>query len=355
VMRTRGREPEPRRRPRHRARRSGQSMVEFALILPVLLVLAISIFDYGYYLEHVNNIATVVRDGARYASVYTNPSYNTQWSSACADPTVSSSGAWSCDGLETTVSSLQPTQAINPTGGGTYNIDVASVSGFSTYDDGFTVATTTSTGVAALLDCSAAVSSPTAEFTACAATDPTTGGGNLVTGNSLIGQSDFTEGVIQEEAESLTVPEGGLPIDNIDCCWSGSTGGSGCPSGSGTTPPSPGSASTVVNPILYSWPGGVTATGTPVSCVTISYWTSSDGSYSTSSLSLCGWWSADDNNDAGQFVSIDECSATIGKLVQVTVAYAWSANSPGPAFTVLNSLFGLQVDVSATAAFVVTA
>jgi hypothetical protein len=89
--------------------------------------------------------------------------------------------------------------------------------------------------------------------------------------------------------------------------------------------------------------------------VTISYWTSSDGSYSAQSLSLCGWWSADASGDTGKFESVNECSATIGKLVQVTVAYAWSQNSPGPAFAVLNSVFGIQVDASATASFVVTA
>ena len=325
-------------------------MVEFAVILPVLLVIGMSVFDYGYYLEHVNNIATVVRDGARYASLYTNPSYNTQWSSACANPTILASGGWSCAGLETTVASGSGGQAINPTGG-TYTIEVASISGFTTYDDGFTVATTTSTGVAALLSCSLTASSPQAEFTGCSATDPTTGGGNLVAGAPLVGQSDFTEGVIQEEAESLTVPEGGLPIDNIDCCWSGSSGGSGCPSG-GTTPPAPSAGSTVILPT--AWPVSGISSVAPVSCVTISYWTSSDGSYSTASLSLCGWWSADANSDAGQFESTNECSATVGKLVQVTVAYAWSQESPGPVFTVLNSIFGLQVDASATTSFVVT-
>ncbi len=329
-------------------------MVEFAVILPVLLVIGMSVFDYGYYLEHVNNIATVVRDGARYASLYTNPSYATQWNSACADPTTLASGGWSCAGMETTVAMNQPTQAIDPTSG-TYIIDVASISGFSSYNDGFSVATTTSTGVAALLSCSlTATVSGQAEFTGCSATDPATGGGNLVPGASLIGQSDFTEGIIQEEAESLTVPEGGLPIDNIDCCWSGSTGGTGCPSGSGTTPPSPGSASTVANPYLYSWPVSGISSQPPVSCITISYWTSSDGSYSTSSLSLCGWWSADASSDTGQFESVNQCSATIGKLVQVTVAYAWSQASPGPVFTVLNSIFGLQVTASASSSFVVT-
>jgi hypothetical protein len=327
-------------------------MVEFSLVLPVLLVLAMSIFDYGYYLEHVNNIATVVRDGARYASVYTNPSYGNQWSSACPNPTNSSSGGWSCAGMETTVASGQPTQAINP-GSGNYAIEVASISGFSTYDDGFTVATTTSTGVAALLDCGEAVvvgSQP--EFTGCSATDPTSGGGNLVANNSLVGQSDFTEGVIQEEAEGLTVPEGGLQIDNIDCCWSTSTATGGCPSG-GTTPAAPSLGATVGIP--NAWPATGISSQLPVSCVTISYWTSSDGSYSAQSLSLCGWWSADANNDTGQFESINDCSATIGKLVQVTVAYAWSRAAPGPTFTVLNSVFGIQVNTSATSSFVVTA
>ena len=126
--------PAVHRRPQHRARRSGQAMVEFALTFPVLLLLAISVFDYGYYLEHVDNIATVVRDGARYASE--NNSLGSVWNNLC--------------------SAQSYTQA-------------------------------------------------TGEYNCPLTTSP----------------SNTIESVIQYEAESLTVPEGGLPLDNVDCVWSG--------------------------------------------------------------------------------------------------------------------------------------
>ena len=318
-------------------------MIEFALTLPVLLLLAISIFDYGYYLEHVNNIATVVRDGARYASLFWTTTPN-PWDSACPAPTATgASGGWSCAGLQTTVSSGSAGQIITQA---SYSIDVASITGFTTYPDGFTVATTTSGtgGGPALINCSGTTTTGPA-FTGCTATS---GAGTLVAGASLLGDSNFVEGVIQQEAEGLTVPEGGLPLDNIDCCWSSSSGGSGCPSGSGTTP-SLGAA--VVIPT--AWPSGVTATGSPVSCMAITYWKSSDLSYSTSSLSLCGWWSADASGDAGQFQPNSGCTPAPGEMVQVTVAYAWSQASPGPAFTVLNSVFGINVVTSATYSLVV--
>jgi len=62
--------------------------MEFAVTFPFLLVLAVSIADYGYYLEHVNNITTVVRDATRYASENTTA---VSWSPACPNPTWSGS------------------------------------------------------------------------------------------------------------------------------------------------------------------------------------------------------------------------------------------------------------------------
>lgn len=339
----------PRRPRRRQGRQRGQALVELALTLPLLLLLAVSIFDYGYYLEHVNNIATVVRDGARYASENTVSS-PLPWSSACAAPTWSStSNGWTCAGLGTTIAS--GSGGVDVTGSafqdGTATIAVGSVAGFGT---DFTVTTTTTSGEA-IIACNGTSTSSGAEFIGCG-TD--VGMGQLIAGNSLIGSSDFTEGVIQSEAESLTVPEGGLPLDNIDCCWSGSSGGSGCPTGSGTIPVLGG---TVVTPSEYSWPTGVTAADSPVSCMTISYWNSSDGSFSTSSLSLCGWFSADAADaaatDAQGWQPTDGCVAAPGELVQVTVAYAWSKSSPGPLFTVMNSVLGMNVNVVSTYSLVV--
>jgi Flp pilus assembly protein TadG len=340
---------------RRRGGRRGQAMVELALTFPLLLSLAVSIADYGYYLEHVNNIATVVRDGARFASQTLQTQTGVAWSSACPAPTWSTSsgrGGWTCAGLSTTVAS--GSNNVDITGAafqsGTASVYVSSIAGFAGMGD-FSVTTTTSgvNGGPAVIACTGTSGSgpTTYALTGC---DTDSGSGLLTTGESLLGSSDFTQGVIQEEAESLTVPEGGLPLDNIDCCWAGSTGGGGCPSGSGTTPVNGGTVK-----IPSSWPSGVTASGSPVSCMTVAYWNSSDGTYSTSSLGLCGWWSSDAGSDTGQFQSSGGCTAAAGELVQVTVAYAWSQSSPGPVFTVLNSSFGISLSVISTYSFVVTA
>ena len=58
------------RRPRRRTTERGQDLVEFALILPVLLLVLLGIFDMGrvtYYLSALNNAA---REGARYGSLF---------------------------------------------------------------------------------------------------------------------------------------------------------------------------------------------------------------------------------------------------------------------------------------------
>jgi hypothetical protein len=319
-------------------------MVEFVLIFPMLLLLLFSVFDYGYYLE------TVVRDGARYASENTTAS---PWNSSCPNPTELSSGGWSCAGLAASVTSAEVGQpipvAVAP-------IPVKSTSGFTGFTEGFTVTTTDSAGGLVAINCVSAVNSPTVEFTGCQLQGTSS---TLYFSNApLIGESDFTEGLMQEEAEGLTVPEGGMPIDNIDCCWSGQSGGTGCPSGSGMTPPLPGTASTVQIPASFPVSLGLGSL-TPLSCMTIAYLSSSDESYSTSSLSLCGWYSADaaDAGSANGFQSVGNsgtCAAATGELVQVTVDYAWSQASPGPTFTVLNSVFGIRVNASATYAFPVT-
>jgi Flp pilus assembly protein TadG len=312
-------------------------MMEFALTFPLLLLLGMSCLDYGYYLEHVDSIQGVVRDGARYASENTTAS---PWNSACTDPTPLSNGAWTCAGLVTQV-------AAGETGSVTLStIDVTSITGFTGFTDGFdvtTIASVSGVNTLVVINCMGTQSSPAA-FTTCSS--PNTG--NLVPGNSMNGESDFTEGVIQQEAEALTVPEGGLPIDNIDCCWATSSGGAGCPSGSGTTPAW---GAAVVVP--SSWPAGFTASLPPVSCMTVSYWNnSSDGMY-TPSLSLCGWYSADASSEAGAWEGTSGCSAAAGELVQITVAYDWSQQAPGPTFAVLNSLFGIRVQASASYSFVV--
>ena len=165
MMRIRGRDRSPVAAPTTGRGPGGQAMVEFAVILPVLLVIGMSVFDYGYYLEHVNNIATV--SGTAPATPACTRTPATTPSGAAPAPIRPSwpRAAGAAPAWRTTVSATQPTQAIDPSSG-TYTIQVASISGFSTYDDGFTVATTTSTGVAALINCSGtATVSGQAEFT----------------------------------------------------------------------------------------------------------------------------------------------------------------------------------------------
>ncbi|MHB1344285.1 MAG: TadE/TadG family type IV pilus assembly protein [Thermoleophilia bacterium] len=47
----------------------GAAMVEFALVLPVLLVLLLGIIDFGLYFYNDLQLTHVARDAARYASV----------------------------------------------------------------------------------------------------------------------------------------------------------------------------------------------------------------------------------------------------------------------------------------------
>jgi len=54
-----GRSIHPRRRER------GQELVEFALILPLLLLLIVGIFEFGYIVFAYNTLSNAVREGAR--------------------------------------------------------------------------------------------------------------------------------------------------------------------------------------------------------------------------------------------------------------------------------------------------
>lgn len=52
---------------------SGAAVVEFALVLPLILVLIFGIIDMGRLLFTANALTSAVREGARYAAVQTNP------------------------------------------------------------------------------------------------------------------------------------------------------------------------------------------------------------------------------------------------------------------------------------------
>ena len=55
------------RRPTDNPRRSGQSIVELAILVPVLLLLAIGVFEFGRALHAYITVTHAARDGARIA------------------------------------------------------------------------------------------------------------------------------------------------------------------------------------------------------------------------------------------------------------------------------------------------
>ena len=61
--------------------RKGQSLVEFALVIPVFLILLLGIFEFGRAWETVNIMTSAAREGARVAAV-TNPDVGSATSAA---------------------------------------------------------------------------------------------------------------------------------------------------------------------------------------------------------------------------------------------------------------------------------
>lgn len=57
---------------KHRKRFPGQTLVEFALIIPIALFLIIGFFDLGRAVFYYSSISNMVREGARYAIVDTS-------------------------------------------------------------------------------------------------------------------------------------------------------------------------------------------------------------------------------------------------------------------------------------------
>jgi Flp pilus assembly protein TadG len=55
-------------------RDDGAAAVEFALVLPLVLVLVFGIIDMGRLLFTANSLTSAVREGARFAAVQTDPS-----------------------------------------------------------------------------------------------------------------------------------------------------------------------------------------------------------------------------------------------------------------------------------------
>lgn len=58
----------------------GAAVVEFAIVVPILLVMMLGIIDFGRMLAVSGGLAAAVRDGTRLAAVSSNPSDATQQS-----------------------------------------------------------------------------------------------------------------------------------------------------------------------------------------------------------------------------------------------------------------------------------
>ena len=59
-------------------REDGQAMVEFALILPVFLLILCGIIDFGWLFYNQLSLNNACREGARYAVVHTDENADTQ-------------------------------------------------------------------------------------------------------------------------------------------------------------------------------------------------------------------------------------------------------------------------------------
>ena len=66
----------------------GQSMVEFALVLPFLIALLCGIIDFGWLYYNQITLNNAAREGARYAVIHYDPS--SDWKDAAEDRMLSS-------------------------------------------------------------------------------------------------------------------------------------------------------------------------------------------------------------------------------------------------------------------------
>ena len=189
------------------------------MLAPVLLLLATAVADYGHYLETENNLITVVRDGARYASL--DPA---NWTAACA-------------------------------------------------------------------------------------------GGPQSTGDSTCPAGyDTVEGLMQAEANSLTLPAGGINLENSDCQWSGAT----------LQPPDPyKSCMTIAYCTAIPTPTGPCIPNTTYANTYFGEYSASLGCFLPAGDTTC---------------PASESTPSGGYLITVWVAYGYEPLTP-----VFNSVFGLQL------------
>lgn len=100
-----------------RRQAEGQALVEFALILPVLLILMVGIFDVALAVWQSNTLAAAAREGTRYAIVH---------GSSSSSPVGPGSGSYTAPDQDTVVAGIVGSQATG----------VASVTVASTWPDG---------------------------------------------------------------------------------------------------------------------------------------------------------------------------------------------------------------------------
>jgi hypothetical protein len=79
---------------RRRSRRRGQGLVEFALVIPVFLLVLFGLIDIGRYVYLTSSLSQAAREGARLASV--EVSYR-----GSADPACGTSGGPACPANDT--------------------------------------------------------------------------------------------------------------------------------------------------------------------------------------------------------------------------------------------------------------
>ena len=90
---------------RKRGRRSGrgQSLVEFALVLPFFAIILFGIIDFGRYVFTANSLNNGAREAARFASVVNRPPECAGLSRAACATTVAKDHAWGVPSSSVTV------------------------------------------------------------------------------------------------------------------------------------------------------------------------------------------------------------------------------------------------------------
>ena len=98
--------PERRARAEHgrdEIRPNGQSLVEFALILPVLLLLIVGVFDLARIVFDSTTLSSAVREGTRYAIVH---------GASSSSPTGPGAASYTAPGTDTTITTIVTRAAI---------------------------------------------------------------------------------------------------------------------------------------------------------------------------------------------------------------------------------------------------